>query len=254
MAEYAEINGVRTWYDERGSGEPLVLMHGGITDSRVFAGNLDALADRFRVFTPERRGHGHTPDVDGPISVEVMVSDTILFLERVVGGPARLAGYSSGAVVALGVALARPDLVSRLVLVSSVFHREGWIQGPAHGRAPDMMVAMHDEVSPDGGEHLHVIMDKVADSALTEPAWTPDDLARVACRTLVLTGDDDLVSLEHTLALYRALPQGELAVLPNASHVLLIEHPALAAAVVGDFLLDDKAPTMMPIRRAPAHA
>src|SRR4051794_6212138 len=75
MAEHVELNGVRTWYDERGSGEPLVLLRGGITDSRVFAGNLDTLADRFRVFTPERRGHGHTPDVEGPLTVGLMVED-----------------------------------------------------------------------------------------------------------------------------------------------------------------------------------
>jgi pimeloyl-ACP methyl ester carboxylesterase len=230
-----------------------VLLHGGITDSRVFAGNLDTLADRFRVFTPERRGHGHTPDVEGPLTVALMVEDTIAFLERVVSGPARLAGYSAGAVMALGVALRRPDLVRQLVLVSGVFHRDGWVQAPTHGRAPDVLVRMHDEVSPDGGEHVHVIMNKIADSALTEPAWTAADLGQVACPTLVVVGDDDLVHVEHALALYRGLPAGQLAVLPNASHLLLLEHPLLGAAVVGNFLLDQQAPTRMPIRRAPAH-
>jgi pimeloyl-ACP methyl ester carboxylesterase len=151
--------------------------------------------------------------------------------------------------VALGVALRRPDLVQQLVLVSGVFHRDGWIQSPTHGRAPDVLVALHDEVSPDGGEHVHVILNKIADSALTEPAWAASDLGRVPCRTLVLVGDDDLVHLEHALALYRALPAGELAVLPNASHLLLLEHPALGAAIVGSFLLDARAPTRLPIRR-----
>lgn len=67
MATYADLNGVRTWFDEKGVGEPLVLLHPGLVDSRAFGLNLDAFAARFRAFTPERRGHGHTPDV-GPIT------------------------------------------------------------------------------------------------------------------------------------------------------------------------------------------
>jgi hypothetical protein len=86
VADYIELNGVRTWYEEHGDGEPLVLLHGGFSDSRDFAGNLDRLANRFRLFLPERRGHGHTPDVDGPITNELMAADTISFLEGVVGG------------------------------------------------------------------------------------------------------------------------------------------------------------------------
>ena len=123
MAEYAELDGVRTWYDEHGEGEPLLLLHPGGADARAWAPNIDALAAHFHVFTPERRGHGRTPDVEGPITYELMAKDMIAFLERVVGGPAQLVGCSAGASVALLVALRRPDLARRLVLVSGVFHR-----------------------------------------------------------------------------------------------------------------------------------
>src|SRR5262245_21436442 len=99
MADYAHVNGVRTWYDERGNGEPLVLLHGGLTDTRDFSCNLAELATRFRLFLPERRGHGHTADVPGPITAEVMAQDTIAFLEKIVGRPAPLVGYSAGAIV-----------------------------------------------------------------------------------------------------------------------------------------------------------
>ncbi|MFD0854065.1 alpha/beta fold hydrolase, partial [Actinomadura adrarensis] len=95
MAEYVEINGMRMWFDERGDGEPLVLLHGGLTDSRDFTGNLAVLADDYRLFLPERRGHGHTPDVPGPLTVQAMADDTIAFLEKIVGGAARLVGYSA---------------------------------------------------------------------------------------------------------------------------------------------------------------
>lgn len=115
MASYVELGGLRTWYDELGTGDPLVLLHPGLVDSRAFGPNLDALAARFRTFTPERRGHGRTPDVDGPITFELMADDTIRFLEQVVGAKTRLVGCSDGAIVALLVALRRPELVSHLV-------------------------------------------------------------------------------------------------------------------------------------------
>jgi pimeloyl-ACP methyl ester carboxylesterase len=90
MANYVELNGIRTWYDEQGTGEPLVLLHpGGVgVDSRAFEPNLAALASHFHVFLPERRGHGHTPDADGPYTYELMAEDMVHFFEQVVGGPA----------------------------------------------------------------------------------------------------------------------------------------------------------------------
>jgi pimeloyl-ACP methyl ester carboxylesterase len=126
MGQYAELDGVRTWYDQHGEGEPVVLLHPGGADARAWTPNLDPLVARFCVFTPERRGHGRTPDVEGPITYELMAADTIAFLERIVGGPAHLVGCSAGASLALVVALRRPDLARKVVVISGVFHRDGW--------------------------------------------------------------------------------------------------------------------------------
>src|SRR6266511_52198 len=182
MADYADLGGVRTWYDERGEGEPLLLLHGGSADARFFDRNVDALADRFHVFLPERRGHGHTPDVDGPITYELMAQDTIAFLEAVVGGPADLVGHSDG--------------------------------------------------------------------AAEEPALPQSELRGVTSRTLVMFGDDDLMTLEHVIAMYEGIPNSELAVVPGTSHFLLQEKPALCNTIIVDFLTTQPVPTVAPIRRA----
>lgn len=251
MAKYVDLNGVHTWFDERGAGEPLVLLHPGYVDSRAFGPNLGAFAARFRTFTPERRGHGHTPDV-GPISFQLMAEDTIQFLEQVVGGPARLLGCSDGAIVALLVALRRPDLVSRLVFVAGVFHHDGWLPGviDPNNELPEYLGASYGEVSPDGAAHYPVIVEKLARMHLTEPVLTVEDLSRVTSRTLVMQGDDDEVALEHALALYRALPHGELAVIPGTSHGLLAEKPGLCNSIILDFLCNEPVETFAPIRRA----
>ncbi|MEV4139609.1 alpha/beta hydrolase [Dactylosporangium sp. NPDC049742] len=252
VRRYADGDGMRMWHDERGSGEPVVLLHGAIVDSRCFAGNLDALAGSFRLYLPERRGHGHTADPGGSLSPQVMAADMIAFLETVVGGAAALVGYSAGGVVALLTALARPDLVSRLVLISTAFHQDGWVLPPASpADIPQIIYDQHAGVSPDGPGRLASVIARIAESAEAgDLALTAADLGAVGCRTLVLVGDDDAVSLEHTLELYRGLPGAELAVVPHASHTLLIERPQLCTGLVAAFLGGPPAPTHMPIRRA----
>jgi pimeloyl-ACP methyl ester carboxylesterase len=253
MAGYVEIGGVRTWYDEHGAGEPVVLLHpgGAGVDSRAWGPNLDAVAAKFRVFTPERRGHGRTPDVEGPISFELMAQDTIAFLETVVGEPAHLVGCSDGAVVALLVSLRRPDLVRRLVFIAGVFHREGWAAVlESDASPPEFLERLYAEISPDGAEHYPVLVAKLNEMHAREPTLTAADLNGIGRRTLLMFGDDDEVTLEHATALYRALPDAELAIIPGTSHGLLVEKPRLCNTIILDFLTNDPVPTMAPIRRA----
>jgi len=254
MASYAQLGNVRTWYDELGEGEPLVLLHpgGGGVDSRAFGPTLPALAARFRAFAPDRRGHGRTADVPGPITFDLMAQDTVHFLERVVGSSAHVLGYSDGATVGLFVAQRRPDLVSRLVLVAGVFHHDGWLPGviDPNKKPPDFLAESYAKVSPDGAAHYEVVVEKLARMHAVEPALTTADLSRITCRTLVMQGDDDEVSLEHALALYRALPNAELAVIPGTSHGLLVEKPELCNNVILEFLCHEPVATFAPIRRA----
>jgi pimeloyl-ACP methyl ester carboxylesterase len=255
MGKYVQLGAVKTWYDEHGAGPPLVLLHGGLVDARFFAPNLGPLAERFRVFTPERRGHGHTPDVPGPITYQLMADDTVAFLEAVVGGPADLVGHSDGAVVALLVAMGRPELVKRLVLISGGFNKSG-------EAAPDMewnvdeiaafLGPAYGEVSPDGVDHFKVVATKIGQMAAREPNLHVSDLAGVTPRTLVVFSDDDLVTLSHAVEMYQALPNAEMAVVPGTSHFLTQEKPHLVNALVLDFLTNDPVPTVAAIRRAPA--
>lgn len=244
---YETVNGVRTWHEVRGEGEPLVLLHGGFSDSRDFEPSLARLADRFRVHLVDRRGHGRTPDVPGPVSADVLTADVVAFLEQVVGGPAHVAGYSAGGVVALGVAARRPDLVRRLVVLNTAYARDGWLFLPEPGgELPAEVADRYAEVSPDGRDHLPVVVEKFARAA-HDPQEV--DLGAITSPALVLGSDDDIVRLEHTLALYRGIADAQLCVLPGTSHLMPVERPELVASLVADFLTTTPAP-LMPIRRA----
>jgi pimeloyl-ACP methyl ester carboxylesterase len=239
------------WYEEHGEGEPLVLLHPGGADARAWAPNLDPLAEHFHVFTPEQRGHGRTPDVDGPITYELMAADTIAFLEGVAGGPAHLVGHSAGACLALVIALRRPDLVRRLVVISGVFHWQGWVPSAIDSAAvgEEFLARGYAELSPDGPEHFPVVSEKLARMNREEPALDASDLAGVASRTLVMLGDDDEPVFEHAIAMYEGIPDAELAIVPGTSHGLLHEKPALCNAILLDFLTKDPVPTIAPLRR-----
>jgi pimeloyl-ACP methyl ester carboxylesterase len=254
MATYVQLGAVKTWYDERGEGEPLVLLHGGLVDARFFAPNLSALAEHLHLYTPERRGHGHTPDAEGPITYQLMTDDTIAFLETVVGQPADLVGHSDGAFVAMLVAMQRPELVKRLVMISGGFNKSGEAAPDAEwnvDQLAEFLGPAYGEVSPDGIDHFKVVATKIGEMAAVEPNLQASELAKVTQRSLVMFSDDDLVTLTHAVEMYDALPNAELAIVPGTSHFLTQEKPELVNKLLVDFLTKEPVATVAPIRRAP---
>jgi pimeloyl-ACP methyl ester carboxylesterase len=215
---------------------------------------MEALSQQFHVYAPEQRAHGHTPDVDGPISYELMAQDTVSFIESVIGQPVYMLGCSDGAVVALLVALRRPDLVRQLVFAAGVFRHGGWAEGVLDADPPEFLKQSYGEISPDGIGHYDTVVAKLATMHAHEPTLTRDDLGKIACRTLVMVADDDEVRLEHAIEMYRNLPDAELAIVPGTSHGLLVEKPDLCNLLIAEFLTKDPIQTFAPIRRAASPA
>jgi pimeloyl-ACP methyl ester carboxylesterase len=254
MGAYLELPDGKVWHDERGDGPPVVLIHGGAVDGRFFERNVPALADAFRVITIDLWGHGRSPDRDGPFSIASFSVDVAAVIERVAGGRAHVLGHSIGAVVALDLAMRHPDRVDRLIVASGGFDS-------SEEQIPDIDAAVagtvqflgstYGEVSPDGEAHFAVVTRKDFELSAREPRWTEADLGRIRARTLVLSADDDLTPLDHTVRMYLAIPDSELAVVPGTSHFFLQEKPEASSAIIRSFLADDPVPTVAPLRRAP---
>src|SRR5437879_8815789 len=96
VRDYVQAGGLRAYYEAVGEGEPLILLHGGLCTVETFGAQIPALASGYRVYVPERRGHGRTPDVEGPITYELMAQDTIAFMEALGIESAHLVGWSDG--------------------------------------------------------------------------------------------------------------------------------------------------------------
>lgn len=242
QASYIDVAGLPTWHEVAGQGPPLVLLHGGFSGAASWSAQAQALVQAgFRVYVPERRGHAHTRDVDGPLTYEAMAGDTIAYLEATADTKSDLVGRSDGAVVALLVALWRPDLVERLVLISKFFNSSGRVPDSEFERwlysdqAMELLRKGYDPVSPDGPEHFPVIHAKTMEMIGSGPELDSSTLVDVSAPTLVLQGDRDVVTIEHSAAIAAALGNGRLAVLPG-THALTSESPEVVNALLTSFL------------------
>jgi pimeloyl-ACP methyl ester carboxylesterase len=239
---YVDVAGRRVWHEVTGAGEPVVLLHGAFSGASAFFAQTPALvAAGFRVHVPERRGHAHTPDVPGPLTYAVMADDTIGYLDQELPGGAHLVGWSDGAVVALLVALHRPDLVDRMVLIGQYYNSSGKLLDSDLEKllaAPEAMTWLrtgYDAISPDGPQHFEVVYRKTMRMLATEPEIDLVTLSSVTAPTLVLQGDRDEVTIQHSLAVVDALADARLAVLPGTPG-LPVEAPDVVNALIASFL------------------
>jgi pimeloyl-ACP methyl ester carboxylesterase len=250
---YTDIGGHRTWFaDLHGAGEPVLMLHGGLSDSDVMLDSLEpAIGDRFRVLAFDRRGHGRTADTEAAFHYDDMASEAIAAIEKLIDGPAHLVGWSDGGIVALLVALRRPELVRSLVLIGTNYHFNGAMpMDPGDGGVPEGLRARYVERSPDGAEHFPVVLEKSFAMFATEPTLTTEDLRKISARALVIVGDDDLMTLAHTASLYESLAAGQLAVVPGSSHAVVLEKPEFVGKLIREFLESPGDPTeMFPVRR-----
>lgn len=246
-SEYVVIShptpGTEVWHEVTGDGPPAVLLHGAFSGASSWGGQVPALvAAGWRVFCPERHGHGHSADVTEEFHYAEMAKETIAYLDEIVGGPAEIVGWSDGAVVAVLVALARPDLVRHLVLIGQYYNSSGRATGglldALENPDDDMMAFFAEEYaaeSPDGADHFPAIFDKTMAMIRSEPDIDLGELSAITAPTLVMQGDRDEVTLEHSREVVAAIGGSRICVIPG-SHLIPIEAPQAVNSVILQFL------------------
>ena len=254
---HISLNGHPTWtYVSKRKKKPsLVLLHGGMSSSGSLLRNLAPHFDKnYRVAAFDRRGHGRTADTDAPFHYEEMADETIAFLEHL-GGKHYVVGHSDGGNVALIVAMRRPDLLKRVVLVGANYHFDGMRPMPMfhlEGEQFEEWATKYGELSPSGKEHARDVITKTLHMFDTEPAFSVEDLKKISVPLLVMAGDDDLMELSHTTSMFEAIPGAQLAIVPGTSHAVLKEKTKLSSKIIRNFFEDEYPPvTYQPSRRAP---
>jgi pimeloyl-ACP methyl ester carboxylesterase len=252
---YAEVNGLSLYYEEHGSGEPLVLLHGGVAGTEIFAAMLPALAAGRRVILVDLQGHGRTGEIDRPLRPELLAGDVAALIERLGLERADVLGYSLGAAVAFRLAVEHAERVHRLILVSIPFRRAGShpeVVAAFDQFGPEMAepmkpspayqhYAQHAPRAEDWGEHIA----KTSELLKDDYDWT-DDVPKITARTLLVYADADSIRPAHIVEFFGLLggglrdagwdgsarPSNQLAILPGTTHYDIYLSPALPEAVI----------------------
>lgn len=231
-----------TYHEVHGDGEPVLLLHGGFCSLEMMRPQLEALADEYTVYAPERPGHGRTADRPGPFGYAQSVDDTIAYLDAVGLDSVHVVGFSDGAIIGLLLALQHPGRIRSLVSISGNLDPTGFVETDDENKTPDAAPEpdrtreFYDLLSPDGPEHGDIVVDKLMTLWTTEPSIAPADLASVAVPTLVMAGDHDVIRLEHSALIATSIPRGQLCIVPGAGHGLLESRGEFVTFAVQHFL------------------
>ncbi len=237
---YIDLRGHQTWSNEfANNGEALLSLHGGLSASHRWDYLiLPAVADNYHVYSYDRTAHGRTGIRPGYYHFEFQANEAIAYIEDVIKGPTHMIGHSDGAIISLMVAIKRPDLVKSIVSIGGNFN---WDAGFASGEFDgEILISEEDaseyaELSPDAPEHQLSIIKRALEIWKVEPNLTVHDLAKIQCPVLVMAGEEEPFSNHHTIDLYEALADADLAIVPGATHSVMKDKSELALAILKEF-------------------
>jgi pimeloyl-ACP methyl ester carboxylesterase len=258
--DYAEVNGLRMYYETLGTGRPLVVLHGAYMTVDAMGGLVTTFAENRRVIAVELQGHGRTADVaDRPITYEGMADDVAAMLRHLGIDEVDAFGYSMGGGVALQLAIRHPGSVRRLVVASASYTSDG-MQPELHEMIPSItpemfagspMEAAYRELAPNP-EDFPVLVEKLKRLDMTPFDWGAENVRGIGAPTMIVVGDSDAVSLEHAVEMFRllgggamgdlsGLPDSQLVVLPGTAHFIppgsgVLDRAGWLVPMIGRFL------------------
>jgi pimeloyl-ACP methyl ester carboxylesterase len=255
---YVSVNGLEMYYEIHGTGRPLILVHGGVGAIEMFGEVLPLLAEGRQVIAVDLQAHGRTADIDRPLSFELMADDIAALIEHLGFEKADVMGYSLGGGVALQTAIRHPEVVRKLVVVSTPFKRDGWYpevlagmgqMGPeaAEPMKQTPMYHLYASVAPKP-EDWPVLLTKLGQLLGRDYDWSKD-VAAMEAPTLIVVGDADSVRTAHAVQFFELLGGGKadagwdgsgmsnarLAILPATTHYDIYFSPTLASIVTPFF-------------------
>ncbi|MGC4050504.1 MAG: alpha/beta hydrolase [Paludibaculum sp.] len=252
---YAPVNGIKMYYEVHGRGEPVVLLHGGfMTITNNWDGWISELSKTRKVIAVEMQGHGRTADTSRDITNENLSDDVAALLTYLKIARADLIGYSMGGSVALQTAIRHPDKVRKAVIISSALRRDGMVQEgqdaleklTAEAFKGSPLETEYKRLSPTPDHFAKFVERMVAADSKTKD-MTADQAQSTTAPMFFIHGDADGIRLEHVAEMFRLKGGGthgdmgprtasRLAILPDTTHVTLMQRASLIIPMVNDFL------------------
>ena len=257
--DYADVNGIQLYYESYGQGDPLVLIHGGLTTISEMQAWVEPLAATRRVIAVEMQGHGHTADTDRPMRFGTLGDDIAALLQHLHIPDADIVGHSFGAACAIRTAIQHPDMVRRLVVISSPHARSCWYPEVRQGMSQvGAHMASHMMQTPTGQlsrqwpepQRFAQFLDKFGKLMSEDYDWSAD-VAKLPMPVLLVFADNDSIPQKHVAEFFALLGGGvkepgwmntqlsrsRLAVVTGYSHYNLISSPEVPR-IIEKFLAD----------------
>jgi pimeloyl-ACP methyl ester carboxylesterase len=254
---YAEVNGLKMYYEVYGKGKPIVLMHGSYMNIiSNWSLMIPLLAKDRKVIVMEMQGHGRTRDIKRALSYEVMADDVAGLLTHLKTDSADILGYSMGGGVAFQFAVRHPHRVRRLIVLSGTYKNDGWwpdVEASFATFTPEMFKGspiqkQYDSLGNDPA-HFDAFVRKVISIDLKPYDWSAD-VKKIQAPVFMAIGDADGVRYEHALELFRAkgggkmgdihgLSKSRLAILPATTHIGMMQRMDWLIPMITDFLDSD---------------
>jgi pimeloyl-ACP methyl ester carboxylesterase len=251
---YAEVNGLKMYYEVYGKGKPIVLLHGSYMNIiSNWSAMIPLLAKDRKVIVMEMQGHGRTPDISRALSYEVMADDVAGLLTHLKTDSADILGYSMGGGVAFQFAVRHPHRVRRLIVLSGTYKHDGWwpdVEASFATFTPEMFKGspiqkQYDSLGNDPA-HFDAFVRKVISIDLKPYDWSAD-VKKIQAPVFMAIGDADGVRYEHALELFRAkgggkmgdihgLPKSRLAIVPATTHIGMMQRMDWLIPMITDFL------------------
>jgi len=252
---YAPVNGAKVYYEVYGTGDPIVLLHGAFMTINSNWGELIPILSKTRkVIALELDGHGHTPLSQRPLNHQTMASDVASVMKYLKIDSADILGYSYGGTIAYKFAIQHPDKTKKLIIISSVYKTEGWMElipAAFASFTPEIfddspLRSEYNKVATDTSS-WHKFIGKMLEFIKVKFNLGDDNIKNIKAPVLLIMGDNDGTDkkvLAETYSLlggnvvgdFAGIPKSQLAILPGKTHVTLMSDTQAIAALVGYFL------------------
>jgi len=246
--KYIDIDDVKLYYEVYGEGQPIILLHGNGSSIASFNNQIPALSSKYKVYAIDSRAQGRSSDSTKELSYKLMANDIASFIKTLNLLNANIVGWSDGGNIGIELAFAYPELVNKVVTIGANYNHENFLaevdrfemekDDPLIVKTADWVRLNHNSLErlSSNPAKLPIIRKKLAKLMDKYPNFTADSLKRIQTPFLVIASDHDIITIDHSVSLYKHLPNAYLFIVPNASHLSLAEFPNLINGEIIRFL------------------
>jgi pimeloyl-ACP methyl ester carboxylesterase len=237
---FAKIQDVSLYYEIHGGGEPILLIHGGLSHAGYWRAQIDNLARDYLVIAVDSRGHGRSSLSDKPISYKLLAKDFLMLLDKLNIQSTNILGWSDGGIIALELAIREPQRLKKIIAYGANFHPRGVkpavAENPRFREFLTRASADYLAMSPEPNRWSEFLED-ITKMWTTEPNFSDLELQSITVPTLVLGGQqEEAIYPTHIEELSKKIPNSKLIMMPKTGHFAMLEKPEKFNEIVRSFL------------------